>query len=134
MPDQSSSVATRIIPYIFYRDVPAALAWLTAAFGFVEVLRHETPSGGVHAEMMLDGQMIMMGQGSGDAGHQSARDAGTSTQGIFVWIADADAHFAKAEAAGAEIVHPPADLPCGRGYHARDLDGHPWFFTTPSAL
>jgi uncharacterized glyoxalase superfamily protein PhnB len=32
---------------------------------------------------------------------------------------------------GAEIVHPPHDEPYGRTYTARDLDGHPWFFTTP---
>jgi uncharacterized glyoxalase superfamily protein PhnB len=28
------AVSTEIIPYIFYRDVPAALGWLTRAFGF----------------------------------------------------------------------------------------------------
>jgi uncharacterized glyoxalase superfamily protein PhnB len=29
-------VSTEIIPYIFYRDVPTALAWLARAFGFTE--------------------------------------------------------------------------------------------------
>ncbi len=33
-------------------------------------------------------------------------------------------------AAGAEIVVPPRDESYGRTYTARDLDGHPWFFTT----
>lgn len=41
-------VSTEIIPYIFYRDVPAALAWLARAFGFTEEMRHATPSG-MHA-------------------------------------------------------------------------------------
>jgi uncharacterized glyoxalase superfamily protein PhnB len=41
---------TQIIPYIFYRDVPAALAWLSRTFGFTEELRHPTPSG-MHAQM-----------------------------------------------------------------------------------
>ena len=50
---------TEIIPYIFYRDVPAALDWLARAFGFTEELRHPTPSG-MHAQMTLDGQRIMM--------------------------------------------------------------------------
>lgn len=36
----------QIIPYLFYRDVPAALDFLTRAFGFKEEMRHETPSGG----------------------------------------------------------------------------------------
>jgi uncharacterized glyoxalase superfamily protein PhnB len=32
------TVSTEIIPYIFYRDVPAALGWLTHAFGFAETM------------------------------------------------------------------------------------------------
>jgi uncharacterized glyoxalase superfamily protein PhnB len=34
---------------------------------------------------------------------------------------------------GAEIVQAPYDEPWGRTYTARDLGGHPWFFTTPPA-
>ena len=30
----------QIIPYLFYRDVPAALDFLTRAFGFTEAMRH----------------------------------------------------------------------------------------------
>jgi hypothetical protein len=51
-------------PLYFYRDVPAALDWLTRAFGFAETMRTATPNGGTHGEMTLDGQRIMMGQGS----------------------------------------------------------------------
>ena len=49
-----------IIPYLFYRDVPAALNWLSAAYGFVEERRDPTPSG-MHASMLLDGRRIMIG-------------------------------------------------------------------------
>jgi uncharacterized glyoxalase superfamily protein PhnB len=48
-------------------------------------------------------------------------------------LADVDAHYERAQAAGAEIVKPPEDLPYGRSYTAREADGHPWFFTTPPA-
>ena len=34
---------TEIFPYIFYRDVPAALEWLTRAFGFKEKMRTTPP-------------------------------------------------------------------------------------------
>lgn len=122
---------TEIIPYIFYRDVAAALDWLARAFGFVEIMRKETPGGGVHGEMMLDGQQIMMGQGRADGGMFSAADAHVATQGVFVYLADVDAHYRRAAAAGAKIDKPPEDLPYGRSYAARDLEGHPWFFTTP---
>jgi uncharacterized glyoxalase superfamily protein PhnB len=126
-----TEVTTRIVPYIFYRDVPAALEWLARAFGFVETMREALPSGGVHGEMTLNGQLVMMGQGARDRGMASVREAGTATQGVFIYLADVDDHCARARAAGAEIARPLEDLPYGRSYSARDLEGHPWFFTTP---
>lgn len=121
--------ATEIIPYIFYRDVPAALAWLANAFGFTEAMRTATGSGGMHGEMTLDGQKIMMGQGSKEWEMLSVAETGVATQGVFIYLPDVDAHFDRARAAGAQIVKPLEDLPYGRSYTAKDLDGHPWFFT-----
>ncbi|MFZ0496776.1 MAG: VOC family protein [Methylocella sp.] len=63
----------------------------------------------------------------------SAHAAGAATQGIFIHLADGDAHYERAQDAGAEIVKPLEDLPYGRSYAARDPDGHPWFFRTPLA-
>jgi PhnB protein len=133
MDKQAATIRTEIIPYIFYRDVPAALDWLTRAFGFVEEMRAATPSGGMHGEMMLDGQKIMMGQGSADWRMLSASETKAATQGIFVYLADVDAHCERARAAGAEIAQAPHDESYGRTYTARDPEGHPWFFTTPPA-
>ena len=129
---RSQTVRTKIIPYIFYRDVPAALGWLARAFGFTEEMRHATP-GGMHAQMTLNGQRIMMGQSSEEWRMLSPRDTEAATQGIFVYLANVDTHYERARAAGAEIVRPPRDESYGRSYTARDLDGHPWFFTTPPA-
>jgi PhnB protein len=125
-----TAVDTQIIPYIFYRDVPAALGWLSRAFGFTEELRHPTPSG-MHAQMTFGGQRIMMGQGSREWRMQSPSETQIATMGIFIYLADVDAHYERARAAGAEIVEAPHDRDYGRTYTARDLDGHPWFFTTP---
>jgi uncharacterized glyoxalase superfamily protein PhnB len=121
---------TEVIPYIFYRDVPAALDWLGRAFGFTEEMRHATP-GGMHAQMTLDGRRIMMGQGSKDWRMQSPSETKVATMGIFVYLADVDSHYERARDAGAEIVKAPYDEPWGRTYTVRDLDGHTWFFTTP---
>ncbi len=123
---------TEIIPYLMYRNVPAAIDFLARAFGFTEELRQETPSGGMHAEMRLGGCRIMMGQGGAGWKMLPPADA-TVTAGIFVYLPDVDAHFERARAAGAEIVHPPQDVEYGRTYTVRDLDGHPWFFTRPPA-
>ena len=132
MSASESRDTTQIIPYIFYRDVPAALAWLSRTFGFTEELRHPTPSG-MHAQMTFRGQRIMMGQGSRDWRMQSASETRIATMGIFVYLADVDTHYERARAAGAEIVQPPHDEEWGRTYTVRDLDGHPWFFTSPLA-
>lgn len=92
-------------------------------------MRTGTESGGMHGEMTLDGQRIMMGQGSREWEMVSVAEAGVATQGIFIYLPDVGAHFDRARAAGATIVKPLEDLPYGRSYSAKDLDGHPWFFT-----
>jgi uncharacterized glyoxalase superfamily protein PhnB len=123
-----------IIPYLFYDDVPAALDWLARAFGFTEELRHATPSGGMHAQMTFAGQRIMMGQGAKDWRMSSPRSRdGQASMGVFVYLQDVDAHYERAKAAGAEIVEAPNDHGYGRTYTARDLEGHPWFFTRAPA-
>lgn len=117
-----------IIPYLFYRDVPAALDWLSCAFGFQETMRHPTPSG-MHAEMSLGGARIMMGQGAKDVRLRPPLETGTASQGVFVYVEDVTAHCRQAKAAGAAIEHDLADHGYGLTYTVRDLDGHPWFFT-----
>ena len=130
MDEPKPAIRTEVIPYIFYRDVPAALDWLARAFGFTEEMRHATPSG-MHAQMTLNGRRVMMGQGSKDWRMQSPSETKVATMGVFIYLADVDAHYERAFDAGAEIVQEPYDEPYGRTYTARDLDGHPWFFTTP---
>jgi PhnB protein len=81
--------------------------------------------------MSLGDQCIMMGQSSKGWGMISPRDSAVATMGVFVYLGDVDQHYARARAAGAEIVHAPRDESYCRTYTTRDLDGHPWFFTTP---
>jgi uncharacterized glyoxalase superfamily protein PhnB len=48
-----------------------------------------------------------------------------------VYVPDTDAHYARARAAGAEIVRELADTPYGsREYSARDVEGNLWSFGT----
>ena len=123
----------QVIPYLFYRDVGAALDFLTRAFGFKEEMRHGTPSGGIHGEASFQGQLVMMGQGGSGHGQdlKPPTESGGATMGVFIYLDDVDRHYEVARAAGAEIVHPPKDAPYGRNYWANDPEGHPWFFTSP---
>ena len=89
----------QIIPYLFYRDVPAALDFLTRAFGFKEEMRARTPSGGMHGEASFQGQLVMMGQGARERGLATPKDAGAATMGVFIYLDDVDKHYAVAKAA-----------------------------------
>ncbi len=124
---------TEIIPSLLYNDIPAALACLTSAFGATEEMRHATPGGGMHAPVLLDGHRIMLGGGAASHGMASPAESGTATQGVFVSMADVDAHHARAHEAAARLDHPaPQDHGYGRTFTAWDPEGHPWFFCAAS--
>jgi uncharacterized glyoxalase superfamily protein PhnB len=49
---------------------------------------------------------------------------------VLVRVEDADAHHARAAAAGAKILSEPEDFPYGeRQYNAEDPAGHRWTFS-----
>jgi uncharacterized glyoxalase superfamily protein PhnB len=107
-----------VIPELPYADVPAAARWLCRAFGFSERLRI-----GSHRIQVLVG-----------AGSIVVVEADpTSTLGgcrVMVPVADVDAHYAVARAAGAKVSGEPTTFPFGeRQYSAVDIGGHRWTFT-----
>ena len=120
-----------IHPILFYRDAPAALQWLHDAFGFEELFRVPDDAGGiVHSEMHFRGAIIMVSSANAEAEHVSPLDVdGRGTMHVNVWIADPDAHYARATAAGARITQPLEDKEYGgRGYSCHDIEGHAWSF------
>ena len=129
----------RIVPAVFYDDAAAAIDWLRRAFGFVVRERIEDDRGRiVHSQLVLNGGVIMVGQAglSPDRPHvRSPRGAGgANTQSLAVFVDDADAHCARARAAGAVIATEPATQDYGEGYWAdrsyaaKDPEGHHWWF------
>jgi uncharacterized glyoxalase superfamily protein PhnB len=122
-----------IFPALKYQDASAALDWLARAFGFEEKAAYRGDDGVVHhAQMQLGAGMIMFGQDSNDGqfGRKPA-DPLASPVSIYVVVSDPDAHFQRAEAAGAEIVRPLTDEDYGsREYSARDFEGNLWSFGT----
>ena len=126
-----------IFPILRYSDARAAIRWLCHAFGFVELFC--TPESGKfvrHARLKLGPNMIMVGSVRPDDGIASPKMLGTATQMLAVFVEDPDAHFRRAQAAGAKILAPPYDTDFGsREYHVADVEGHLWTFGTyrPSA-
>jgi uncharacterized glyoxalase superfamily protein PhnB len=121
-----------IFPVLRHEDARAAIRQLVEAFGFVELF--SVPASGLtvrHAQLRLGTNVIMLGSVRADDGMASPRTLGAATQALCVFVEDVDAHFARARAAGVEILSPPEDTEFGaREYHARDLGGHLWVFGT----
>jgi uncharacterized glyoxalase superfamily protein PhnB len=118
----------RIVPYLLYADVEAALEFLARAFGFQERLRYTGAAGYVnHAEMRLGGGVVFLGDPGDD--YRNPKALGGETVLMHVYVDDVDSHCERARAAGAEIVEEPADQEYGeRRYAAVDPEGHRWFF------
>ena len=129
----------RIVPAVFYDDAAAAIDWLRRAFGFVVRERVEDDQGRiVHSQLVLNGGVIMVGQAGLSPERpyvRSPRGVGrANTQSLAVFVDDADAHCARARAAGAVIATEPATQDYGEGYWAdrsyaaEDPEGHRWWF------
>ncbi|MFF5071823.1 VOC family protein [Micromonospora olivasterospora] len=116
-----------VYPVFRYPDPQAAVDWLHAAFGFDAREVHRAPDGTiVHAELVLDTGMVMLGRGPGPRMRPAEDD-----YAVYVAVDDVDAHHARARTAGAEIVREPFDTDYGsRDYVARDLAGNIWSFGT----
>jgi uncharacterized glyoxalase superfamily protein PhnB len=133
MPKPEAISPAIIIPALRYRDAPAAIEFLCAAFGFSRHL--VVPGEGdriEHAQLTLGSSMVMLGSvREEDLGFpwKQPREVGAVTQTIYVIVPDPDAHYRQAKAGGAEILREVTDQDYGgRLYTCRDLEGHVWSF------
>lgn len=124
---------TNMYPFMSYKDAPAAIEWLCNAFGFEKKAVHANDDGTIaHAELSLGSGIAMIGtEKEGPLSLRSPQGLGFVTQGIYIPLDEVDQHFARAKAAGAEVVMEPTDQDYGsRDYTVRDPEGHLWSFGT----
>ncbi|MGH9311218.1 MAG: VOC family protein [Vicinamibacterales bacterium] len=129
----AATAGTTMYPFLRYRDAAAAIGWLGRAFGLEPRAVHPGPDNTIaHAELGAGTSVLMLGSAKDDdLGLKTAREVGAVTQGIYMVVADIDAHYARALAEGAEIVYPLRNTDYGsREYGARDLEGNLWSFGT----
>ncbi len=136
MADNAKNTTTTVIPAMRYNDAPAAIEWLREAFGFEEHLVVPGEDGAIaHAQLVFGNGMIMLGSTRDDEFGKLQKPpsdlGGAGSQSCYVIVEDADAHYARAVAAGAKIVVEIQDEDYGgRGYSCRDPEGHLWSFGT----
>ena len=138
MASLAKNTRATVIPCLRYRDAPAAIEWLCQAFGFEKQAVYSHSDGTIaHAQLTFGNGMIMLGSVLeqetewGRLIKQPDEIGGAETQSAYVVVSDADALYASAKAAGAEIVVEIKDEDYGgRGFSCRDLEGRLWNFGT----
>lgn len=121
-----------ITPYLILRNASQAIAFYQAAFGARELFRLPGPGGTVaHAELEIGGSRIMMADESPDGAWRSPLSVGGSPVCMVLYVADVDATFRTAVAAGATPLREVADQFYGdRMGTVRDPFGHVWTIGT----
>jgi PhnB protein len=124
-----------LTPGLAIRGAAAAISFYVKAFGAKELSRMPGPDGKLmHAELKIGDRILMLGEESPEMGSPSPQTLGGSPVSIMHYVKDVDAVFARAVAAGAKSLFPPADMFWGDRYgQVVDPFGHRWSIATHKA-
>lgn len=115
-----------VLPHVSYNDLPRALEWLAATFGFVEHYRYGDPLSGV--QVHLGNAWLMLNAARSD--RKSPAQLGYGTQMLTIFVDNVETHFAHSRNAGARIVEGLHETIYGEmQYGVEDLEGHRWVFS-----
>jgi len=110
-----------VTPYLIIRGAARALDFYKKAFGATELMRFPAPGGKIgHAEMKIGDSVVMMADESPEMGHNSPQTLDGTPVSMMFYVADVDAQFAKALAAGGVVKQPLKDQFYG------DRSGRSW--------
>jgi PhnB protein len=116
-------------PYLTVRDAHQAIAFYQDAFGATERFRLTNAGDGKvgHAELMIQGSLLMLAEENPQWGSQSPQALGGTPVTFCLMVENADAAVARAVAAGATPRMPVADQFYGfRSGSVIDPFGHEW--------
>ncbi|MBG7618742.1 VOC family protein [Herbaspirillum sp. AP02] len=121
-----------VTPYLIVQASAEAIAFYARAFGAVEVMRLDGPHGKVwHAEIQIGDARVMLADEHPELGFLSPQTLGGAGVSLLVYVADVDAVFSQAMAAGAVQLRPVQNQFYGdRSGTLRDPFGHVWSIAT----
>jgi PhnB protein len=109
-----------VLPYLHPEDARKQIDFLQRAFGAEEIMVAEAGGRIMHGALRIGDAVVELGE--------PEDPAGIPTNGMFLFVEDVDAVYARALAAGATSVRPPEDLPYGmRSAVLRDPAGYFWW-------
>jgi uncharacterized glyoxalase superfamily protein PhnB len=120
---------THVWPAFQANDARALIRFLVDAFGFEEVVAYAEGDTVVHAELAWpSGGGVMLGSARPESDPWAIQPGSV---GIYVVTDAPDALFARATAAGAEVLMQLHDTDYGsRDFSVRDPEGNRWSFGT----
>ena len=121
-----------VTPYLIVSAAADAIDFYKKAFGAVELMRMPAPGGKVgHAEIKIGDSAIMLADEFPEMGYKSPTTLGGSPVSIMIYVADVDAVFSRAIAAGGREQRPVKDQFYGdRSGTLEDPFGHVWHIAT----
>lgn len=121
-----------ITPYLVIQGAAQAIAFYKEAFGATELMRIDGPGGTVmHAEIKIGDSPIMLCDEWPDMGYRGPQAYGGTAVGLSLYVADVDAVFNRAVAAGAKVRKPLQNQFYGdRSGTVVDPFGHMWTVAT----
>ena len=122
---ESTDTYRTVTPYLVVADADAELAFLRGAFDGAEVqCQRDAGNAVMHAEVKIGDSLVMIGQAGG---RWEPRPAS-----LYLWVADVDATYRRALAAGAKSESEPEDKPYGhRNAGVIDRNGVTWWIAAP---
>src|SRR6185369_10457564 len=131
--DKESLVACSVAPMLSVRNGARAVEFYKSAFGAIEVFRIEAPDGAVVARLSIDGAEFWLSDESPEHGNFSPESLGGGTARMILTVPDPDAVFARALAAGAQLVSAVEEAYGWRLGRVVDPFGHHWEIGRPLA-
>src|SRR5437762_4053544 len=99
-----------VTPYLIVNDGARAIEFYKKAFGATEMFRMDGPDGRIgHAEIKIGDSPVMLADEFPEMNVRGPLTLGGASSSILIYVADVDARFNQAVAAGATVARPVTD-------------------------
>ncbi|WP_153799148.1 VOC family protein [Foetidibacter luteolus] len=129
--DKVSRIATTIYPFLTVKGAAAAVEFYTAGLGAQVLASYELPGDRLVAKLAVEGAEFWVGDEEPEFGNYSPATLGGSPVRIILTVADPDAFYTRAVAAGATQVCPVTTEESWRIGKLTDPFGHTWEIGRP---
>jgi uncharacterized glyoxalase superfamily protein PhnB len=122
-----------LAPHLVCAGAAKAIEFYQRAFGADELMRMPAPDGKLmHGSVSINGSMVMLVDENKEMRMLGPKALGGTAVTIHLSVDNVDAWMTRAQAAGATIIMPAADMFWGDRYGViEDPFGHRWSIATP---